>query len=397
MPNSSFYYKMTKEEFKDIAPFDDSEFREKMASLVNEPGFEHAVKYVLPMVDYPAFVRQLLTVDTKNAFQRNTMAPFLELLAQKTTAGITADGIDGCHRQQTFTYLSNHRDIVLDASFLNLCLLRQGCPTCEIALGDNLLIYDWIERLVKLNKGFIVKRNLRMLKAFEAAKQLSAYIHYCHEHKHESVWIAQREGRAKDSNDRTQESVIKMLALAGGDNIIDTLKAINIAPTTISYEYDPNDYLKASEFLCKRNNPDHVKSKSDDLLSMETGLLGYKGHIHYHVSPSINTMLDTLAGITDKNEIFDAVCKHIDKCIHSGYRIYPINYICYDRVNNCRRFAGKYTEKDVEAFDSYIDGQLAKVRLPDVSADDMDYMRGMMLTMYANPLINKLEADTAPK
>lgn len=387
---------MTKEEFKDIAPFDDSEFKEKMASLVNEPGFEHAVKYVLPMVDYPAFVRQLLTIDSKDAFQRNIMAPFLELLAQKTTAGITMDGIDDCHVKQTFTYLSNHRDIVLDASFLNLCLLRQGCPTCEIALGDNLLIYDWIERLVKLNKGFIVKRNLRMIKAFEAAKQLSAYIHYCHNEKHESVWIAQREGRAKDSNDRTQESVIKMLALAGGDNIVESLKSINIAPVTISYEYDPNDYLKALEFLCKRNNPDHVKTKSDDLLSMETGLLGNKGRIHYHVSPSINGMLDTLADITDKNVIFESVCRHIDKCIHLGYHIYPVNYICYDRVNGCRRFAGKYTAKDIETFDSYIDGQLAKVRMHDITPEDRQYMRDLMIKMYANPLINKLKAEATP-
>lgn len=385
--------KMTKEDFRDIAPFDDSEFKEKMASLVNEPGFEHAVKYVLPMVDYPAFVQQLLTIESKDAFQRNIMVPFLEMLAQKTTSGITMDGIDDCHRKDTFTYISNHRDIVLDASFLNLCLLRQGCRTGEIALGDNLLIYDWIERLVKLNKGFIVKRNLRMLKAFEAAKQLSAYIRYCHTDKHESVWIAQREGRAKDSNDRTQESVIKMLALAGGDSIVDSLMTLNICPTTISYEYDPNDYLKATEFLCKRRNPEYVKSQNDDLLSMETGLLGFKGRIHYQVAPSINGMLEGLRGITDKNEIFSSICAHIDRCIHRGYHIFPVNYICYDRLNSSHQFAYKYTPRDVEAFDRYLDAQIAKVRLTDVTDDDRQFMRHMMVTMYANPLINKLKAE----
>lgn len=387
------FIKMTKEDFKDIAPFDDSEFKENMASLVKEPGFEHAVKYVLPMVDYPSFVRQLLTIESKYSFQRNIMAPFLELLAQKTTAGITMDGFEDCHRNESVTYLSNHRDIVLDASFLNLCLLREGCSTGEIALGDNLLIYDWIERLVKLNKGFIVKRNLRMLKAFEAAKQLSAYIHYCHTDKHESVWIAQREGRAKDSNDRTQESVIKMLALSGEGSVIDSLKELNIVPTTISYEYDPNDYLKATEFLCKRNNPDYVKSKNDDLLSMETGLLGFKGRIHYQVAPSINGMLDSLRDVTDKNEIFATVCAHIDRCIHRGYHIYPVNYICYDRLHHTDRFADKYTTAEVEALDRYFDTQLAKVRLKDISDDDRLYMRDMMVTMYANPLINKLKAE----
>lgn len=384
---------MTKEDFKDIAPFDDSEFKEKMASLVNEPGFEYAVRYVMPAVDYPDFVKLLLSTDSKEDFQRKVMLPFLEMLAQKTTSGITIDGVADCHREDTFTYISNHRDIVLDASFLNLCLLRSGCHTGEIALGDNLLIFDWIERLVKLNKGFIVKRNLRLIKAFEAAKQLSAYIHYCHTDKHESVWIAQREGRAKDSNDRTQESVVKMLALAGGDSIIDSLKELNIAPTTISYEYDPNDYLKATEFLRKRNDPNYVKSQNDDLLSMETGLLGFKGRIHYSISPSINDMLESLRGLTDKNEIFNAVCSHIDRCIHRGYHIFPVNYICYDRVNGTQQFADRYSSADVEEFDRYIDRQLEKVRIDNISDDDRSYMRHMMITMYANPLINKLKAE----
>jgi len=384
---------MTKEDFKEIAPFDDSEFKENMASLVSEPGFEYAVRYVMPTVDYPDFVRQLLATGSKEEFQRKIMRPFLEMLAQKTTSGLSIDGVGDCHRKNTFTYISNHRDIVLDASFLNLCLLRNGCPTGEIALGDNLLIFDWIERLVKLNKGFIVKRNLRLIKAFEAARQLSAYIHYCHSDKHESVWIAQREGRAKDSNDRTQESVVKMLALAGDGSVIDSLKELNIAPTTISYEYDPNDYLKATEFLRKRNDPDYVKSQNDDLLSMETGLLGFKGHVHYTISPSINGMLESLRGVTDKNEIFKEVCTHIDRCIHLGYHIFPVNYICYDRINGTRQFADRYSSADVEEFDRYIDRQLEKVRIDDLSDDDRQYMRHMMITMYANPLINKLKAE----
>ena len=384
---------MVKEEFKDIAPFDDSEFKEKMATLVTEPGFEHAVKYAIPMVDYPTFAQQLLTIETKDEFQYKIMLPFLEMLAQRTTSGITMDGVDDSHRKETFTYISNHRDIVLDASFLNLCLLKNECPTGEIALGDNLLIYEWIERLVKLNKGLIVKRNLPIIKAFKAAKQLSAYINYCHTDKHVSVWIAQREGRAKDSNDVTQESVIKMLALSGNDAIIETLTTLNICPTTISYEYDPTDYLKATEFLCKRRNPDYVKSQHDDLLNMETGLLGFKGRVHYHLSPSINGMLPTLTGITDKIELFSKICGYIDKCIHRGYRIFPVNYISYDLINKTTRFADKYTQEDIDAFDKYLDQQLAKVRLDDVNDEERQYMRKMIITMYANPLINKLIAE----
>lgn len=384
---------MTKEEFKDIAPFDDSEFKEKMATLVTEPGFEYAVRYVLPMVDYPAFVDQLLAIDNKNTFQRNIMAPFLEMLANKTSSGLSMSGVHNCDKNKAYTYLSNHRDIVLDASFLNLCLLRNGYQTGKIALGDNLLIYDWIERLVKLNKGFIVKRSVKMTEALDAARQLSGYIHYSITQEHESIWIAQRQGRAKDSDDRTQESLLKMLSLANTESIIDSLKEINICPTTISYEYDPNDYLKATEFLLKRKNPDYHKCQHDDLLSMETGLLGYKGKIHYQISGPINDVLDSLRGITDKKELFTAIASAIDKQIHSGYNIYPSNYICFDRLYSTTEFSGMYTSEDIENFDKYTEGQLKKVRLENLSDDDLDYMRHMMLIMYSNPLKNKLAAE----
>lgn len=384
---------MTKDDFIDIAPYDDCDFRKQMAELVKESGFEHAVKYVLPMVDYPVFVNNLKKIDNKNDFQKQVMAPFLEMLANKTSSGITMDGLENCPTDIQYTYLSNHRDIVLDASFLNLGLLQHNYPTGEIALGDNLLIYEWIERLVKLNKGFIVKRNLRMLKAFEAAKQLSGYIHYCLTEKHDSVWIAQREGRAKDSNDQTQEGVLKMLALAGGKSVIDNLLELNICPTTISYEYDPNDYLKATEFLRKRRDPDYHKSQRDDLLSMETGLLGFKGRIHYRISATINAELEKLRDITDKNELFQAIASAIDRRIHLGYLIYAVNYISFDRVHGTNEFADMYTKEDCDKFDAYIDGQIKKVEEPDLTDDDVAFLRNMILTMYSNPLKNKLIAE----
>lgn len=380
------------EDFKDICPVDDSEFKQTMAKMIDEPGFKHAISYVLPMVDYPAFTRQLMTLDSKDSFQRNIMVPFIEMLANKTTAGISMDGLEYCSPDRQYTFISNHRDIILDASLLNVLLLRNGFSASEIALGDNLLIYEWIERLVKLNKGFIVKRNLRKIEAFKAAQHLSAYIHHCILDKRESVWIAQREGRAKDSNDRTQESVIKMLALAKSDNVVEALLELNITPVTISYEYDPNDFLKATEFLCKRNNPDFVKSQRDDLLSMETGLLGQKGRVHYRISASLNPVIETLRGSTDKNHIFSTVCAALDRQIHLGYALFPSNYISYDRLNGSNRFSYRYTAKDAADFDRYIESQLDKVRLDNITDDDRQYMRHMMLTMYANPLVNKLRA-----
>lgn len=383
-----------KEEFKDIAPYDDSDFKATMARLVKEPGFENAIKYVMPDADYRQVVQNLLQIDNKEDFQEKVMFGILLMLENKTTSGVTDSGLESLSPDRNVLFITNHRDIVLDASFLGLAMIRNGIRAQEVALGDNLLIYDWIEDLVRLNKGIIVKRNLRLTKALEAAKQLSGYIHYCIREKHESVWIAQREGRAKDSNDVTQESVIKMLALAGeGASLVDRLMELNITPTSISYEYDPNDYLKAREFLAKKRDPEFRKSQRDDLLSMETGILQFKGRVHFAVGRCINEELGKMHDITDKVEIVRRVCAMIDHEIHLGYRIYPINYIAYDRLNGTSRFASQYNADDEARFDQYLQHQLEKVDLPDINADEFDFMRTRILEMYANPLRNKLTAE----
>ncbi len=384
---------ITPEDFKDIAPIDDCDFNQRMSQLVKEPGFEHAIKYVMPNVDYPEFVKGLCLIDNKRDFQLKIVAPFLETLAKKTTSGLSMSGVENVDPHKNYTFISNHRDIVLDASFLNILLNRNKLNTTEIAIGNNLLVFEWISDLVRLNKSFIVKRNLKMIKALEAAKQLSSYIHHAVNEKHESVWIAQREGRCKDSNDKTQESLIKMLGLAGGGTLLENVKDLHLLPVSISYEYDPNDYLKAREFLLKRNNPEFKKSQRDDLLSMETGLLQFKGHVHFTISEPVNVSLDKIDADTDKAEILKLVCSSIDENIYKGYRIYPINYIAYDKLENNQRFAEKYSPAEVEAFDKYINTQLAKIDdIPSLSDDDMSYMRQMMLTMYANPLKNQLQA-----
>ncbi|MDE5837486.1 MAG: 1-acyl-sn-glycerol-3-phosphate acyltransferase [Paramuribaculum sp.] len=384
----------SEQDFRDIAPFEDSEFSEKMAALVKEPGFEHAVRYVMPQVDFSEFVKELLNIHDKHTFQTKVMYPFLEMLAHKTTSGITVGGLENIDSSKAYTFISNHRDIVLDASFLNLCFLRNNFSTSEIAIGNNLLIYDWITDLVKLNKSFIVKRNLRMTKALEAAKQLSAYIHYAVTEKKESVWIAQREGRAKDSNDVTQESLVKMLALDGNGTVVQNLLPVNLVPVSITYEYDPNDYLKAKEFLMKKINPEFKKSPHDDLLSMETGLLQPKGRVHFEIGECINKAIEPLADDTDKVEVVKRLCAIIDCDIHCGYKIYPINYISYDLLHNVDTFKENYTLQEQKNFEEYIEKQLDKVDMPDITAEDRAYMREMMLTMYANPLKNKTNANS---
>ncbi len=379
-------------EFEDIRPFYDSEFHDKMKELVKEPKFEHAVRYVLRDIDYDAFCQQLLALDNKKDFQLLIMRSFLEGLIQKTTKGLTGGNFEILDKTKSYTFMSNHRDIVIDASFLNLLLIYHGINTSEIAIGNNLLIFDWISDLVRLNKSFIVKRNLGVRQTLDAARQLSGYIHFAITQKHESVWIAQREGRAKDSDDRTQESLIKMLSIAGDGDFLDNLKEINLVPVSISYEYDPCDYLKAYEFLLKRDNPEFKKSQQDDLHSMETGLLGFKGRVHFQITPCINEELDKLSGIEEKSEQLSRILHIIDKAIHTNYRLYPGNYVAYDMLQGGSRFAGThYTDKEQTVFNNYLYSQLAKV--PNVTKEeDKAFLKNAILTMYANPLKNQLAA-----
>ena len=378
-------------EFEDIAPYDDAKYREKISRLVKEPGFEHAVRYVLPDVDYPEFTANLLKVSNQYEFQSNVMGPFLELLVKTTTSGLSCDGLENIREDQNYTFITNHRDIVLDASFLNLCFIRANRPITQVAIGDNLLIYDWITDLVKLNRSFIVRRNVGMIEALEAARHLSSYIDYVVNRRHESVWIAQREGRAKDSNDITQESLIKMMGLEPGKSTRQNILDKHLMPVSISYEFDPNDYLKAREFLLRRRDPEFKKSKRDDLFSMETGILKYKGRVHFRVGKCINTDLENF-GSDARLEVVRETCRLVDRAIHCGYKIFPCNYIAFDEIENSQQFADCYTADDVENFNSYINRQLDRVDITDITAEERDFMRSMMLTMYANPLKNQLAA-----
>ena len=381
----------TQLDFSDIAPYDDSVFHKKMERLVKEPGFLHAVSYAVPEEVVPTLLDDLLKIDNKHDFQHKVMFPFLEMLAKSTTSGITLGGVKYYNPTLSYTFITNHRDIVLDASFLNLSLLRKRLPTTEIAIGNNLLIYDWIEDLVRLNKSFIVKRNTGLREGLEAAKKLSAYIHYAILEKHQSIWIAQREGRAKDSSDHTQESLVKMLAIAGEGPFIEKLKEINLMPVSLSYEFDPNDYLKAREFLMRRRDPAFKKSQRDDLFSMETGLLQFKGKVHCQLTPRINAKLDEIGDFSDVQTAAKAVCRIIDQAIHRSYEIFTINYVAFDMLHNTNRFSRKYTQEEKDKVVDYFESQLDKVDLTDITVEERAYMKEMMLVMYANPLKNKLK------
>lgn len=257
----------------------------------------------------------------------------MKSLEEKATKGMEFDS-SAIDNTRNYTFISNHRDIVTDSAFLDYLLLVNGfSQTCEIALGDNLLKFPWIKDLVRINKSFIVERGLPMRQMLASSKRLSEYIHYSVETKKQNIWIAQREGRAKDSDDRTQEGIMKMMTMGGTGSVVDRLKSLHIVPLAISYEYDPCDYLKAKEMQQKRDVEGWKKGPDDDVISMKTGIMGFKGHVHYHAAPCLDEWLGTLDAAMPRKEVLETVARHIDHEIHSNYMIYPNNWIALDELD----------------------------------------------------------------
>ena len=376
-------------EFDEIRPYHDEELPQIYEELIADPAFQQVASAVFPEVPFEALAQKMRTCKTKLEFQKAFCYTILKRFAKDTTQGVTLDLTAQTDKTSAYTYISNHRDIILDSGFLSVLLVEQGLDTVEIAIGDNLLIYPWIKKLVRINKCFTVQRALTMRQMLESSIRMSRYMHYTIAEKKQSIWIAQREGRAKDSNDITQDSVLKMLAMGGDGDIITNLQELNIVPLSISYEYDPCDYLKAQEFQLKRDIPDFKKTTDDDLLNMQTGLLGYKGRVCFRMASCINEDLGELDRTLPKPELFVAISALIDKRIHANYRIFANNYVAHDLLYNAEEFADHYTAEDRKRFTSYIDTQLERITIPN---KDVDFLREKLLLMYANPLTNHLVA-----
>jgi hypothetical protein len=380
--------------FDDIRSYYDAEIPEVIDRLVSNRHFRVWLRQLVPGKDIDALLLRMRQIDTVDAFQREMVYPVIRALVKKTTTALDLSGFKYIDKTKAYTYISNHRDIVLDSSFLDILLLEKGINTFEIAIGDNLLISSWIKDLVRLNKSFIVKRNLPVRQQLTASMELSSYIYDTVLNRNQSIWIAQREGRAKDSNDRTQISVLKMLNLGGAGSVLENLASLRLVPVSISYEYDPCDFLKAQEMQCKRDNPEYKKTAADDLLNMKTGLTGFKGRVFFKITPCIaEDLLAMEPDVSHRNEWFEKIAHLIDTRIHQNYHLYPGNYIAADLLEGVDRFTDCYSEEEKEQFSAYIQQQLDKIEL---DQKDEPFLRRKMLEMYANPLKNKLEAEKKP-
>lgn len=374
-------------QFDAIRPFEPEELPEVFERLIADEQFRSVIGVVFPNIPFEAIAQKMRQCKTNLDFQLAFCYGFLKDLLSKASKGCDID-VSNVDVTRRYTFVSNHRDIVLDSALLDVLLVDAGFKTtCEIAIGDNLLAAPWIKDLVRVNKSFIVERSAGVREMLMSSKRMAEYMHYVIEKKNDNVWIAQREGRAKDSDDRTQPSILKMMAMGGTGNIIERLMQLHIVPLAISYEYDPCDFLKAMEFQLKRDVEGWKKTKQDDVMSMRTGIMGYKGRIHYHAASCIDDYLKTLDPDMPKGELFDTIAAYMDKQIHANYKLFPCNYIAADMLAGNDNLSANYTAEDKAAFEKYLESRLAMIDIPN---KDEGFLRERMLTMYANPAKNKL-------
>ena len=367
--------------FDDIRPYYDNEYQPVIKKLIAVEQLMKAIQMYLPELAQTKIKEILLSFHTIRDFQSKMVCRIIQSLINSSTEGFTYDGFQRLDKHTPYVLISNHRDIVSDSALVNFCLNINDYDTCEIAIGSNLLEKPWIKDLVRINKSFIVKRNIPKQELLEASKKLSTYINHTLKDKKQSVWIAQREGRAKDGCDKTNPGVLKMLGLCTDENLLEHLISLNITPVSISYELDPCDALKIPELLNKSEGKEYIKSEGEDEYSMILGVQGKKGHVHVQFGIPINEEIKQFSHIKNKNELLKNIADVIDREIYTNYRLWNSNYVAYDLLNKTTKYAANYTAESKQQFVDYMNKKLTNF-------SSNEKAQQLFLQMYANPVIN---------
>ncbi len=370
--------------FDEIRPYRDEEVNAVLMHLVEDSSFKKLASLFYPELPLAEIKKIFSEIHSLHDFQAKITYSVLKKILGNSSSGITHEGFDKLQKAKAYLFISNHHDIVLDPSLLNLVLFEQGHSTTKIAIGDNLLSDNWIRTVARLNKSFVVHRNTSMKFGYYISQRLSNFIKWSLLDAKESIWIAQREGRSKDGNDVTQVSLLKMLAYGGEEASFEYLKSLNILPVSISYEFDPCDILKVKELIEKERNKHYKKSPHEDIISMSTGLRGHKGKIHITLGKLIKKEFDRIIQHESQKEQFLALAALIDEQIQTNIKLWPSNYIAYDMLLNRRDHADHYNRENEEEFIKYIESRLLENDLDNADA------RTKLLSIYANPVKNKI-------
>lgn len=371
-------------EFTDISPYTDAEAVEALGKLADHPAVVEVSKAIFPDKQ-PEFLRKILkSVKSIDEFQILVMNKAVEWVLSTTAHNFSYDGIENLKKiNGKFLAMSNHRDIILDPAITQVVLYRNAIPMTEIAVGSNLLTNKYIEYLIRSNRMIKVIRGINARQLYLSSQVLSKYIRECITSGRSSVWIAQREGRAKDGIDTTEQGLLKMLDMSGTADFTTNFEELNIVPLSISYEYEPCDILKARERLISRTQK-YVKGSREDLISIMTGIEQQKGNIHLNIGSPLTHDEIEAASYCNKNDRYQAIRHAVDVRIIEGYRLWKTNYIGYDMVNHTFKYRDKYTPEDVAQFTDYVEHQLDKVEKSLCRAD----LRDIFLRIYANPVVS---------
>ncbi len=371
-------------EFTDISPYTDAEAVEALGKLADHPAVLEVSKAIFPDKE-PEFLRKILkSVKSIDEFQILVMNKAVEWVLSTTAHNFSYDGIGNLKKiDGKFLAMSNHRDIILDPAITQVVLYRNAIPMTEIAVGSNLLTNKYIEYLIRSNRMIKVIRGINARQLYLSSQVLSKYIRECITSGRSSIWIAQREGRAKDGIDTTEQGLLKMLDMSGTADFTTNFEELNIVPLSISYEYEPCDILKARERLISRTQK-YVKGSREDLISIMTGIEQQKGNIHLNIGSPLTHYEIEAASCCNKNDRYQAIRHAVDVRIIEGYKLWKTNYIGYDMVNHTFKYRDKYTPEDVAQFTDYVEHQLDKVEKSLCRAD----LRDIFLRIYANPVVS---------
>ena len=324
-------------------------------------------------------------------FQSRIILPILKLIEQASITKLTSSGLDHLDKNEKYLFISNHRDIVLDSAYLNTVLFGAGFTTSQIAIGDNLIKHRISELIFRINKSFVVKRTGTAMELYHYSVKLSEYIRDTVTSKTDSVWIAQREGRAKDGNDRTQVGLLKMLSLSNSGDLKSFFQDLKIVPVAISYEFDPCDVLKAREYLRKKTDPDYKKEFSEDVEHMLLGIKGKKGQVHFHFGKPLVAELEAFSEAPNAKKQLEMLAGLIDRDIHQHYALHPVNYVACDLLQQSSEMSAHYSPEDKANFTEFFERRSDMIGT-DLDGDGREYL----LRIYANPALNRI-AGEAPE
>jgi len=368
--------------FDKIRPFYDAEVNDAIRASINHPMMKALVDFAYPNTEESVWKEQLLRTHSIRDFQINFAYHAIKKILEKSSDGLTTSGFEKLEPNTAYFFISNHRDIILDTSLLNVSLFDHGLVMTASAIGDNLVKKSFLKTLSKLNRNFLVQRGLPPRELLESSKLMSEYIGQLLLRENRSVWIAQREGRTKDGNDATHSGVLKMLAMGSDEsNLMDYFKKIKIVPVSISYEYDPTDALKMPQLIAEANDEIYIKEKNEDFVTLLSGIIGQKKRIHIHVGDILDKELDKIAKDFDNtNKQVQALAQTIDDSILQSYKLWPTNYIAYDLLNKSTTYSHFYTENEKSLFERRLEMKIDQ---------NNPLMVDSFLAMYANPVVNK--------